>query len=76
MFTIAFTFGYGCFMAGMHWLYLSEILKDSQFGFVSTVHYSNGILIAMTTEYFVNGLGSAGTFLYYALMNLAGVGFI
>ena len=55
-------------------MYLPEFLTDQQFGFVSTFHYSNGILLALTTEYMVDSLGPAGTFLLFTF--ITGFGFV
>ena len=43
---------------------------------MNTVHYTNGIIIALTTEEMVNAWTPAGTFLYYSFLNLLGFGFV
>jgi hypothetical protein len=49
LFALALQLGIG----GVHWVYLPEILNDAQFGWVSTVHYSGGIFVAVSTEYLI-----------------------
>ena len=75
-FAILFEFAYGCFMGPVHWIYIAEILNDAQFGIVTTLHYSVGIFIALTTESMVNEWSPAGTFLFYSIINLLGFLFV
>ena len=63
-------------MAGVHWVYIPEILNDSQFGFVMTVHFANGIEIALVSEYLFQYLGTAGTFFMFSVVNLFGFLFV
>ena len=69
---LAFQVAYQLGAGGVHWLYLADILSDVQFGFISTVHYCNGIEVAVLTEYMLEYLTPEGTFLYYSLISLAG----
>ena len=59
-------------MGAAHWVYVTEILSDIQFGFVSTVHYLNGVEVSVATEYMLNSWLPQGTFLFYGIITLIG----
>ena len=63
-------------MDAVHWIYISEILTDNQFGFISTCHYCNGIEVSLVSEWMFNQLRPDGTFVYYGCITLAGFFFI
>ena len=76
LFAVAFELSYGMTMGPVHWIYVPEILADMQFGVVTTLHYLNGVEMALTTEFMVDSWGPAGTFFFYGLINFAGFFFI
>ena len=41
-------------IGSLHWVYLPEFLNDTQFGFIATCHFINGIEISLVTEFMVN----------------------
>ena len=53
----------------VHWYYLAETLTDRQFGFVSSAHYSGGIMNALTIEYLMSWLSPQGMFLVLMIFN-------
>lgn len=57
----------------VHWIYLPEILSDQQWGFVSTVHYINGIELSLVTEYMLEYFKPEGTFLFYGIVSFLGI---
>ena len=59
-------------IGAIHWLYLPEVLSDIQFGFVATVHYLNGVEVALTTEWFIKLLSPTGTFFFYTIVTFLG----
>ena len=59
-------------MAGVHWVYLPEILTDQQFGVVLTCHYMNGVELSLVTEYMIEYLKPMGLFLWYCATNFLG----
>ena len=64
------------FLAGVHWVYIPEITNDTQFGFVTTIHYSAAVLISGTVEYQIEFMTVAGTFMYFAGINFLGFLFL
>ena len=59
-------------IGAVHWIYISEILTDVQFGFISTCHYCNGIEVSLISEWMFNKLRPDGTFVYYGCITLVG----
>ena len=56
----------------VHWVYLPEILNDTQFGFIATIHYCNAIEIAFTTEWLIDQVTPSGVFLIYTIISSLG----
>jgi hypothetical protein len=69
---LLFEFVINSTLGAVHWVYLPEILNDIQFGFVATIHYVNGVEVALTTEWFIKLLSPAGTFLFYGIITYMG----
>jgi hypothetical protein len=63
-------------IAPVHWVYLPEVLNDTQFGFIVTIHYLNAIEIALTTEWLIEVLTPAGVFLIYTIITSFGFVFM
>jgi Na+/H+ antiporter NhaD/arsenite permease-like protein len=59
-------------MSALHWIYLPEVLNDTQFGFCATIHYSNAIVLSLATEYMIKYLKPQGTFVYFGMVTVAG----
>jgi hypothetical protein len=57
----------------IHWIYLSEVLQDQQFGFVIAVHYFLGMLISVSTEYMIEFMGIDGMFILFGFVTFAGI---
>ena len=51
-------------------MYLSETCSDTQFGFISTLHYSNGALISVTVEFLSAWLQPQGLFALFGCLSL------
>jgi len=60
----------------VHWVYLPEVLNDSQFGFICTVHYLNAVEIALATEWMIDVFSPAGVFLLYTVITSFGFVFM
>lgn len=60
----------------VHWVYLPEVLNDTQFGFIATVHYLNAVEIALTTEWLIEVFSPAGVFLIYTIITSLGFVFM
>ena len=63
-------------MGPIHWSYLPECLTDTQFGFIATFHYMNGVEISAASEYMMAYLTPAGMFAFYAIITIFGTFFI
>ena len=72
IFMIAFIVFYQSTMGPVHWIYIPEICNDDQFRFISTIHYLNGVEIALTTEYFMQLIGAKDIFFMFSLITLLG----
>ena len=55
-------------VGGIHWVYLPEICSDVQFGFISTTHYTGGVVISLSTEYMMKKMTPGGTFMCFSLL--------
>jgi len=75
-FIILFNPSYQWGIASLHWVIISEVSSDVQFGFISFTHYSNAVLLSLTTEYMMNGWGAEGMFAFFAGLNVAGYFFV
>jgi hypothetical protein len=60
----------------VHWVYLPEVLNDTQFGFIATVHYLNAVEIALTTEWLIKAFTPAGVFVIYTIITSLGFVFM
>jgi hypothetical protein len=72
----AFEIIYNATFGPVHWLYLPEVLNDTQFGFIATIHYSNAIEIAFTTEWLIEKVTPSGVFLVYTVISFLGLIFM
>ena len=63
-------------IASVHWIYLPEVLTDTQFGFVVTFCYLNGMEVAVTTEWLMEAFTPAGVFLLYTVFSSLGFVFM
>ena len=59
-----FQVAYQITMNAVHWVYVPEILSDQQWGFVATIHYLNGVELALVSEYMIEYMRPEGTFLF------------
>jgi hypothetical protein len=59
-------------MHAVHWIYLPEVLNDTQFGFIATMHYIGGMEVAIVTEFMVKWWKAEGTFLFLSLITFVG----
>lgn len=57
-------------VVSLHWIIIPEILSDVQLGFVSTVHYMNGVEISLVSEWMVNHLQPYGLILFYCIFQI------
>ena len=58
------------------WTYVGEILTDTQFGFVASVHYSGGVLVSLDSEWMMKYLRPDGTFMTYTVVTFLGYVFM
>ena len=58
-------------VAPLFWNYISECCSDTQFGPVSTAHYINGALIAVTVEFLSKALQPDGLFVLLGCISLS-----
>ena len=60
------SFGFFCQSGAgaLHFVYISEVLSDTQLGFIMTICYVNGVEIATLTEYMIKYMTPEGTFLF------------
>jgi hypothetical protein len=63
-------------MAGVHWVYLPEVLTDQQIGTVFFFHYMNGVELSIVTEYLIEYIRPHGTILYHAIITFLGLFFV
>ena len=75
IFMSMFQVAYQITMNAVHWVYVPEILSDTQFGFVATIHYLNGVELALVSEYMIEYMRPEGTFLFYASITFIGLFF-
>jgi len=62
-------------MGALHWVYLPEILNDTQFGLIATCHYLNGIEVSVVTEFMLNAWMPQGMYLFYGVVTCLGTAF-
>ena len=69
---VLFLFINGWSVEGLHWIYIPEILSDTQFGFVASFHYVNGVVISVVSEPMFKYLRPEGTFLFFCAVSSLG----
>lgn len=69
---VLFQFACGISIAGLHWIYIPEILSDAQFGFVASFHYFNGVIVSLISEPMFKYLRPEGTFAIFSLCSFCG----
>jgi len=69
---VLFEFACGMSVAGLHWIYIPEILSDTQFGFVASFHYFNGVIVSLISEPMFKYLRPEGTFAFFSICSFFG----
>ena len=70
LFMLAFQMTLNSCIGTVHWLYVGEVLNDKQLGLVATLHYAQGAIIAMVTEYLIKWLDTTGLFVLLGLISV------
>lgn len=63
-------------LTNVFWIYLPEVLNDSQMGVVASTFYANGVLLSILQEYLLAFFGVAGLFFLFASTQFFGIFFM
>lgn len=72
----AFQIMFNITLAPIHWIYLPEVLNDTQMGIVLGTHYMVSLIFSITSEYMIEYMTPQGAFLLFGLMTTGTIFFV